>query len=80
MPDAQLTFTPHNRLTRLAAVARDAIKASPEYREETDKLLISLDDGNEAAFYADGHDDSRSVANVLVQHLIALTDTAPDMH
>lgn len=68
-----LSKEPHDRLTRLAAVARDAVTASPEWHGETDKLFVSLDDGTDAAFYNCGHDGPLALIEELMNHIIAIS-------
>lgn len=80
MADEALTTEPHDRLTRLAALARDAVTASPEWNEETDKLFVSLDDGTDAAFYDHGHEGPRDLVVTLLMHIRAISKLMPRMN
>lgn len=63
---------PHDRLTRLAAIARDAVTADPEWHPETDRLFVSLDDGDDAAFYNCGHEGPLQLIETLITHIMAI--------
>lgn len=72
MANEALSREPHDRLTRLAAVGRDAVTADPEWNAETDKLFVSLDDGDNAAFYNCGHDGPGDLVMTLMSNITAL--------
>jgi hypothetical protein len=78
--DERMTTGPHDRVTRLAAVARDAMRADPEWNEETDKLFISLDDGDKGGFYTHGYSGPAQLARVLMSHIQALANASANMN
>jgi hypothetical protein len=79
--DEHIAREPHSRLTRLAAVARDAVLADPEWNDETDMLFVSIDDKAEeqSAFYVHGYEGPRKVVKFLLMHMRALGKTITGM-
>ena len=73
MADEKMTKEPHDRLTRVAAIGWDAIKASPEWNEETDKLFISIGDGTRDGSFTHGSKSPRELVVDLLAHIRALS-------
>jgi hypothetical protein len=66
--ETDISDKPMGRLTRLAAVARDAIEAHPEYDEKTDRYLMSINDDDHGGFYASGYDGPAELIVDLMEH------------
>jgi hypothetical protein len=77
-PKTTLSEKPVDRLTRLAAAARDAIQASPEYRE-SDRIVVSIDEpegaGSMGGFFAHGFEGHAELVGSLMDHARATLET-----
>ena len=71
--DIRRTREPHNRLTRLAAAATDALDAHPEHGNE--KAIVFLQDGSLGGLVIHGYDsDSEALADLFI-HLTAIFES-----
>lgn len=79
---------PHDRLTRLANVAVDAIEADGEH-EDGDRAIILLDDGTKGGIVLHGYHAPEDVIADLVAHIRAIAESsgidvrviiAPEVH
>lgn len=63
---------PHDRLTRLAAVAIAAAEADPEWREG-DRIFAAADDGRHSGIGAHNYDSMDRLADDLLRHARAVS-------
>jgi hypothetical protein len=59
---------PQDRLERLAAIARDAIKDHPEYDDDTDRFIIAVSDEDRSGLFLNGYDGPAPVIVDLLEH------------
>lgn len=66
--ETEMSDKPMDRLTRLADAARAAIVAHPEYDEQTDRYIMSINDDEHGGFFASGYSGPAELMVDLLEH------------